>query len=294
MIYVDRAQILAPGALTRSNGPGDRETERARKHFGASEATAKARRKFRFEVYRDRAVKGALERLFRGKCAYCESRYLATQPMDVEHWRPKGRIDEDGAPEHGYYWLAADWDNLLPSCIDCNRQRLQITGRDRREQRAGKGSRFPLAPGSRHAQQPGEEKDERPLLLHPCRESDRPDEHLIFHADREGVVAARLDAAGRPSVKAEASIEVYGLNRIGLVQERREVLRLIEQRMTTTRHLLELMAEGDLSPHQASLVEEVLVHELVALRRFQRPERPFAQMARQVIARFVAEITGSG
>ncbi len=290
MIHVNRTRVLAPGALTRRSGPGKKETRRAVKHFGSKVATAKTRPEFRFEAYRLPAVKGALERLFRGKCAYCECRYQGTQPMDVEHWRPKGRIDEDDPPKHGYYWLAANWANLFPSCIDCNRQRRQLTGRERREGPAGKGNRFPLAPGSRHARQPGDEAGEKPLLLDPC--SDHPGDHLLFSGEREGVVAARHDTAGRPSAKAEASIEVYGLNRVGLVQDRQEVLLLILQRMFTIRRLLQLMAEGELGPHQASMVEDVLVHEMVTLHRFQRPERPFAQMARQVIEPFIAEITG--
>lgn len=50
-------------------------------------------------------------------------------PLDVEHFRPKSEIDEvdpatfrpvpGRAPTApGYYWLAAAWSNLLPSCIE--------------------------------------------------------------------------------------------------------------------------------------------------------------------------------
>ncbi|MEF9674035.1 hypothetical protein QNM99_25505 [Pseudomonas sp. PCH446] len=46
--------------------------------------------------------------------------------MDVEHYRPKGAVSED-ASHPGYWWVAMDWDNLLPSCIDCNRKRKQVT-----------------------------------------------------------------------------------------------------------------------------------------------------------------------
>ncbi len=299
MIYVDRSAVRAPDVLTRPNGPGASETKRAKKHFGSDhapepgidgEAATETRGKFRFNAYREPAVKQALEYLFHGKCAYCESRYQGTQPMDVEHWRPKGRIDEAGELEHGYYWLAADWDNLFPSCIDCNRRRNQIV--HGRERPAGKGSRFPLAPGFRHARRPGDEIRERCLLLNPSR--DKPEQHLEFTEESEGVVRARRDAAGKPSPEADASIEVYGLNRIGLVQDRREILRLILQRMFTIRHLLNLMAEGRFGSWEMSMAEDVLFHELLALHRFQRPERPFAQMARQVIGPFIAEITGDG
>src|SRR5262249_38675962 len=81
--------------------------------------------------------KDFLIRLFNGKCAYCESKFTVSQPGDVEHFRPKGRVVDDnfkpirvqhptkGEIEHpGYYWLAYEWKNLLPSCADCNRFRM--------------------------------------------------------------------------------------------------------------------------------------------------------------------------
>lgn len=292
MIYTNREQVAAPDILTGPKGPGARETERAKKHFSMSRAdTRKRRRRFEFKVYRERAVKQSLERLFHGKCAYCESRYRGTQPMDVEHWRPKGAIDEDGAPKHGYYWLAADWENLFPSCIDCNRQRYQVTAQSHDEVPAGKGSRFPLAPGSRHARGPGGEAAEIPLLLNPCK--DRPEEHLAFLKVSEGVVRARRGPTGELSVKARVSIEVYGLNRIALVLDRKEVLLLILQRMATIRRLLVLIADGPLESRESYLAEDVLVYELEVLHGFQRADRPFALMARQVIEPFIAGITGS-
>src|SRR6266545_3401433 len=48
--------------------------------------------KYNYQAYRLEGVKKALEGLFHGKCAYCESRYTATQPVDVEHYRPKGEV----------------------------------------------------------------------------------------------------------------------------------------------------------------------------------------------------------
>src|SRR5262245_40081226 len=81
-----------------------------------------------------------LLKLFNGKCAYCETDIESNQPGDVEHFRPKGRVvDEEFEPirinhpkwgemDHpGYFWLAYEWDNLFPSCIDCNRYRKHGT-----------------------------------------------------------------------------------------------------------------------------------------------------------------------
>lgn len=58
---------------------------------------------------------------YKYKCAYCES----IEALDVEHYRPKGRIDNINGVElynPGYYWLAYEWSNLIPSCIKCNRE----------------------------------------------------------------------------------------------------------------------------------------------------------------------------
>jgi uncharacterized protein (TIGR02646 family) len=79
---------------------------------------------------------------FLGKCAYCEVQFVLDQTGDVEHFRPKaGVVDEhDQRVDHpGYYWLAYEWSNLLPSCSKCNRLTKTKDGR-----RVGKGERFPV------------------------------------------------------------------------------------------------------------------------------------------------------
>jgi hypothetical protein len=106
------------------------------------------------------AMKDYLRVLFNGKCAYCDARFDIVAWGDVEHYRPKRKVtDENGvAIDHpGYYWLAYDLNNLLPSCQLCN-------------QAKGKGNRFPL-------------RDERKRLSKPCR-SDRlnVEEPLLFNA----------------------------------------------------------------------------------------------------------------
>ena len=68
---------------------------------------------FEFKVYGDELLRIALNAQYRYKCAYCETFYGASQPVAVEHYRPKGEIVEgDERVKPGYYWLAASWDNL--------------------------------------------------------------------------------------------------------------------------------------------------------------------------------------
>jgi uncharacterized protein (TIGR02646 family) len=243
---------------------------------------------YKFRVYSHDSVKEALERLFRGKCAYCESRYAGTQPMDVEHWRPKGGVLEDDgtALDRGYYWLASEWENLLPSCIDCNRERRQrLADLGMQIRSVGKAGRFPIAPGSRRATKPGEEKDEKPLLLHPA--FDRCEDH--FEYTGEALIRAKTHDNPAPE-KAEKSIEVYALNRSGLVEERRLVLMILKQRMATIDRLATLLIRDDLHPILRRLIADLITHEITELRRFGEPARPFSAMARQFIDAYVAEL----
>ena len=73
-------------------------------------------------IYGALSVRRVLEKLFEQKCAYCETKIGVNADWDVEHYRPKGRVTENTA-HPGYYWLAYDWDNLLPSCAFCNQGR---------------------------------------------------------------------------------------------------------------------------------------------------------------------------
>lgn len=69
--------------------------------------------------------------VFNKKCAYCETP-VSRSVFHAEHYRPKGRVTANGKKvkiqddqgndiDHpGYFWLAFDWRNLLPSCALCN------------------------------------------------------------------------------------------------------------------------------------------------------------------------------
>src|SRR5712671_4895281 len=66
---------------------------------------------FEFKVYGDDLLRAALNEQYKYKCAYCETFYGATQPVAVEHYRPKGEILEGNVRvQPGYYWLAATGD----------------------------------------------------------------------------------------------------------------------------------------------------------------------------------------
>lgn len=232
-----------------------------------------------FVVYKDDEVALRLRELFDGKCAYCEGKPGAYHPFDVEHFRPKGKVRQsrDHPPQAGYWWLAADWNNLYPSCIDCNRARYHDQfqhGRTGREMR-GKENLFPLAPPVCTEHVPGCEVCENALLLDPCR--DDPSEALAW--TDTGVVKPRKNAVGQPHPKAQPSIDCFGLDRHDLFLMRRdhatevcatiERLKVAEDRVRTY-------------PNDASFRQDVQ-NEMERLRRYAFPKEPWAAMCREII-----------
>jgi hypothetical protein len=172
-----------------------------------------------------------LNKLFNGKCAYCETKISSNQPGDVEHFRPKGRVVDDkfkpirlhhqqkGEIDHpGYFWLAYEWNNLLPSCIDCNRYRKHGDGPDTG---AGKADRFPVE--NYRACSPGDEANEIALLVDPSdhEPSRRPEVHLEFKTN--GGIRAKTKTG-------EITLKIFGLNRREpLVDARRRAYRIAEE-----------------------------------------------------------------
>lgn len=279
MIRVNRSGVPVPAVL---NGPGSEGMQERQKATAFYANPANREKSFDFRVYKDDAVKRALNELFHLKCAYCESKYAATQPVDVEHYRPKGAVVVNGERRKpGYYWLAAAWDNLLPSCIDCNRSRTQEFP-DADPRLSGKANLFPVENEDQRATAPGEEAQERRLLLHPCR--DFPEAHLEFL--EEGLVRPKLKSGGQPSPKGVASIEVYGLQRMGLVSMRRDRLKLVLAQIKRVARLVERL---DRDPDDVEL-QGWLEEEMAELQRLQQADQPYAAMAQQFIAAFIETV----
>lgn len=128
------------------------------------------------------------------RCCYCEHQSYCDY-NDVEHFRPKARVDrQDGTTHTGYWWLAWTWTNLLFSCPSCNR--------------SAKNDLFPLEPGSvpliPEEQPPGKE---RPTLIDPCNED--PVELIQFVFD-----GSHWRPVGRNgSLRGQRTIEILRLDR---------------------------------------------------------------------------------
>jgi len=80
-------------------------------------------------------VRGALYAMQGRVCIYCGAD-IDEAGIDVEHFRPKGNVDDDET-HGGYWWLAYEFSNYLLSCIICNQR--------------NKRDSFPLLDGARRA-----------------------------------------------------------------------------------------------------------------------------------------------
>lgn len=152
-----------------------------------------------------------LDNVFHGKCAYCEVKVTPGFFGDGEHYRPKGNVTvadatgvrrtvtAAGKSHPGYYWLAYDWRNLLPSCSRCNNAKLD---------------QFPVAAAHVYAAGPEPadlDQAEQPLLINPYLEE--AGRHLAF--GEFGVVSAIDD-----DPRGVATIKVFGLDRKDLTDDR--------------------------------------------------------------------------
>lgn len=304
MIPVDRTAAV-PEALTRTKKyrhlqTADELTETQAILATLAEASASGEKfDFDFKRYKETSVRRALEDLFHGKCAYCEQRYAGIQPMDVEHFRPKKKAqfgdDRVGA---GYYWLAADWDNLLPSCIDCNRGRKQLDLVSGKLVTMGKANQFPLEAGADPVtHHDGDVAGEAKLLLNPCDEGFDPANHFVYLRD-DGVIAPVAVDAGDgtqvPDPKAVASIRVYALNRPELVADRLSYVRIFDHRLRVLERLALFLAEtrneNDELDESRVLAETMHHDQIEALLDMALPNRPFAGMIRYLLRTEVPQL----
>jgi uncharacterized protein (TIGR02646 family) len=261
-----------PPALADSADP-QHERARAVRHFEDDSR----RDGFKFKLYAAKAVRTALSDMTGGRCAYCEAYYDSTAPQDVEHYRPKGRIDTpQGKRKPGYWWLASTWDNLLPSCIRCNRVEEHIL-HDGSKLTSGKGDRFPIDDEATRAAGRGAEAGETPLLLDPAR--DDPAAYLDFF-EEDGASIVRplsVDHTSLAYSRARASIDVYGLNRVGLVLERSRALRRIKQSLSAVELFVELMDAA--APLQRDRYETLFLEEVELIRAHIIGQDGFAAVA---------------
>jgi hypothetical protein len=134
--------------------------------------------------------------------------------MDVDHFRPKKRIEE--CKDHsGYWWLAFDCFNFRLSCSYCNRAHTP-----KNDIKRGKHDHFPLAKNSDWCKEE-EDRDtfdnEMFLLLDPTV---RKDPDLLWFLPGGLIEARNQDRDSLEYQRAKISIEIYYLDAPELIDAR--------------------------------------------------------------------------
>lgn len=157
-------------------------------------------------------LKDALADLSHDKCWYCEAKQERSDDA-VDHFRPKNRVDECDRHD-GYTWLAFDETNYRYSCTFCNSRRK---GHD--DVTKGKGDSFPLIDESTRAFNPGDEEQEKPKILDPCKAGEAS--WLDWHED--GTPVSKYPDRTIPNEKATCGIFLYHLDHEDACEARRSI-----------------------------------------------------------------------
>ena len=262
----------APAFLTDPDGRWMQETQEAIQHYQNGNTKA-----FEFKMYNDTKVKDALKNVF-SKCAYCESSYGAVYDGDVEHFRPKGKVNEKDPQTPGYFWLANDWDNLFLACQHCNQRRRHILLGETTLAGYGKMDQFPLQHEERRLKRfDGEISDEEParLLINPCK--DKPEVH--FQYEKENAVMIPL------TDNAAVSIKVYVLQRPYLVQERKKQMLKLFKQMAIAKHALEVYNKAPENEGN----KQLFLMALSSVMDFTADSEAYAGMSRYFVKAFLRE-----
>ena len=309
MIRVKRpmpASAAVAAALAKPMKSGLTELDAARAYYASVPPPKKS---YKFVRYKQFDVCHALDLIFHGKCAYCESPYRAVDAQDIEHFRPKGGVSES-KPHPGYWWLAANWSNLLPSCPACNQRRkhaqytpgMSLEEFELQMERApaattGKGNAFPVRANNWVTGEMGDLAVEDPLLINPCERD--PGAHLEWVLDRDptmpiwaadpvmAILRPRLQASGAKDEYAAASIAIYGLNRGGVVRERAERIKELQHvSQPVVDAIVELAAIANQESPEADRWRKRLVGYRTTLRTFADPAKRYSAMAAAYLAEF--------
>jgi hypothetical protein len=189
------------------------------------EAMPEAKRKFFIEkkAHVWRAFGRHLAKMSYGKCWYSESKDPQSF-FDVDHFRPKKAAKRaDATEDDGYPWLAFSVENFRYAAGRSNR----LSTDEATDKTVGKGSWFPLLDASPRATWDDRcLNTERPLLLDPTVRSDVA---LVDINPEDGRAIASMTCLGiSKQLRANRSIEIYGLNLGNLITARKRVMREVE------------------------------------------------------------------
>lgn len=264
MRELDRNSVDVPNSLKNPSRAVSGEKANAVTYYTTRVPWKASHTSFSFKYYKGQDVKNSLRKLAGGNCAYCESKIGGVGAREVEHYRPKGGIKDVG--DHpGYWWLAHDWENLLPTCRDCNKSiRQHIVTPEMTTSQVGdllsktaklsygKATQFSVR-GKRARSSSCSLAAEDPLLIDPCRRD--PMSELEWNFSSELVLLEPKHGADGRSPYGEYTIRTCALNRAELVLDRISTLRPL--RMLRT-HIMNRLEKWSGSPEDLSdIIKEV-------------------------------------
>lgn len=255
MIKVDRHKITKPNFFS------SKEYEYLQhqiQEFYELHKNSRAQRTFT-EGYLPSEVSDALAELFDHKCAFCESALRRGKPgyeSYLNRFRPssysQGFDSKEVAQDH-YWWLTYEWENLYMICHTCQRFKSNV---------------FPVN-GERAAIKTYHEEiadKEAAYLIDPC--VDDPSQFFGFNLssceihtrDEENSFLLSSKYLGEYVAnlkeRAEATIQIFGLNRKDLIQERQYITTEIQHDVEM---LLENSKNSDISKNIADNWNDILV-----------------------------------
>jgi hypothetical protein len=182
------------------------------------------------------------------KCCFSEAKFVGDY-SDVEHFRPKGRVDNYITNESeypGYYWLAYDWNNLF----------LCKT----RPNTSQKRNYFPLYNENERNRSHNDIFIERPKLIDPGREN--PRDFIRFRNDEP----ISIDSDNR----GQFNIDFFDLTHPEFEEARRTNFQLIKLAKEQVDLLLSLGLQND---------DQIIIDSLNILRERMSPSSDFSSMA---------------
>lgn len=204
---------------------------------------------FKFgNAYNTDEVRKALVTKQYNKCCFSEARFQGDY-SDIEHFRPKGRIDHyptNVSSYPGYYWLAYNWENLFLSKTRPNSSQ--------------KRNYFPLYNEAQRNRKHSDTNIEDPKLIDPGFEN--PRDFIRFHRDEP----IGIDSRGR----GQFNIDFFDLRHSEFEEGRRTKLELLE--------VLKMLVDKQLRQGTPKNDPEI-VKSLDVLRKAILPEAEYSSMA---------------
>ncbi|MDX1998437.1 MAG: hypothetical protein SF066_12030 [Thermoanaerobaculia bacterium] len=216
-------------------------------------------------------LKGVLMRWSHGKCWYSELKDHGSD-FHVDHFRPKGRVRDQGEEDtEGYWFLAFDWKNYRLSVAWCNSAHSADGGPAQ-----GKQDQFPVGPKGKRATCKEDDLDrENCVLLDPTNANDV----VLVDFDETGLPVAT--AGGWTTTRVRETTRILHLDAPRMLEARQAVWRTCREELASAHALINQESED-----MGTLDKAELKRSLKRLRELIAPQSELSAVARACIVKF--------